>query len=79
VIEGVSKGEIKGSLAITSEGDGLVFISIQICYDQLRKHKGNIMLDIIRFGVGDNIGKDLADNSGDTIVDSMRDIIGQVS
>jgi hypothetical protein len=79
VIEGVSEGEIKRSLATTSEGDGLVFTSIQICYDPLRKHKGNIMLDTIHFGVGDTIGKNLTDNSEDTIVDSMRNIIGQVS
>jgi hypothetical protein len=57
----------------------VLYYIIQICYDQLRKHKGNIMLDIIRFVVGDNISKDLADNSEDTIVDSMRDIIEQVS
>jgi hypothetical protein len=36
------------------------------------------MLDIIRLGVGANIGKDLADNSECTIVDSVKIIIGQV-
>jgi hypothetical protein len=35
----------------------LYMISFQIYNDQLRKHKGNIMLDIIHLGDGDNIGK----------------------
>jgi hypothetical protein len=52
---------------------------MQIKYGQVLKHNGNLILDIIHFQLGANIGKDLTDNNEDTIVDSMHDTIGRFS